>query len=183
MHGFNDDDLLEGTIRGLHNGDFSRLEPRLTATGAAEPDIIRWHREGRFQYDSKAVAEALTCACFLGLNNVAEYLLAQGVDPSAGAATGMDALHWATNRGQLESVRMLLKRKLPLEARNSHGTTVLGTAIWSAINEPKPRHLQIIYELLNAGALVSNVRYPTGSEHIDELLGKHAARALSVDHR
>jgi hypothetical protein len=182
MHGFNDDDLLEDTIRGLHNGDFSRLEPRLTATGAAEPDIIRWHREGRFQHDSKAVAEALTCACFLGLNNVAEYLLAQGVDPSAGAGTGMDALHWATNRGQLESVRMLLKRKLPLEARNSHGTTVLGTAIWSAINEPKPHHLQIIYELLNAGALISNVRCPTGSEHIDELLGKHAARALTVDH-
>ena len=51
MHGFNDDDLLEDTIRGLHNGDFSRLEPRLTATGAAEPDIIRWHREGRFQHE------------------------------------------------------------------------------------------------------------------------------------
>ena len=177
MQGFNDDDLLDDTIRGLHNRDFSRLEPRLTATGAAEPDIIRWHREGRFQHDSNAVAEALTCACFLGLNSVAEYLLAQGVDPSAGADTGMDALHWATNRGQLESVRMLLKRKLPLEARNSHGTTVLGTAIWSAINEPKPYHLQIISELLNAGVLVSNVCYPTGSERIDELLGKHAARA------
>jgi hypothetical protein len=177
MHGLNEDDLLEDTIRGLHNGDFSRLEPRLTTTGAAEPDMVRWHREGRFQHDSKAVAEALTCACFLGLNNVAEYLLAQDVDPSAGSGTGMDALHWATNRGQLETVRMLLRRKLPLEARNSHGTTVLGTAIWSAMNEPKPHHLQIIQELLNAGALVSNVRYPSGSEDIDELLGQHARRA------
>jgi hypothetical protein len=105
MHGLNEDDLLEDTIRGLHNGDFSRLEPRLTTTGAAEPDVIRWHREGRFQHDSNAVAEVLTCACFLGLNDVVEYLLAQGVDPSAGAGTGMDALHWATNRGQLETVR------------------------------------------------------------------------------
>lgn len=174
MHGPNDDVLLEDTIRGLRSGDFSRLEPRFTSTGAAEPDIIRWHREGRFQHESEALSEALTCACFLGLNSVAEYLLAQGFDPSAGAATGMDALHWATNRGQLESVRMLLKRKPPLEARNSHGTTVLGTAVWSAINEPKPDHLRIIDELLKADALVSNVRYPTGREQIDELLGKRA---------
>lgn len=177
MHELNDDDLLDDTIRGLHNGDFSRLEPRLTANGAAEPDMIRWHREGRFQHHSNLVAEALTCACFLGVNNVAEYLLAVGVDPSAGSATGMDALHWAVNRGQLEIVRMLLQRKLPLEARNLHGTTVLGTAIWSAINEPKPCHLKIIGELLQAGALVSNVGYPTGSEPIDELLATHAARA------
>ena len=175
MHELNDEALFQDTLGGLHNGDFSRLEPRLTAAGAAEPAIIRWHREGRFQHESKAVAEALTCACFLGLNTVAEYLLAQGVDPSAGAGTGMDALHWATNRGQLASVRMLLKRNLPLEARNSHGTTVLGTAIWSAMNEPKPHHLEIIRELLSAGALVSNVGYPTGSEQIDELLGRHAA--------
>lgn len=169
---FHDDDSFQDTIRGLHSGDFSRLEPRLTAIGAGEPDIIRWHREGRVRHDSKALAEALTCACFLGLNDVAEYLMAHGVDPASGAGTGLDALHWATNRGQLESVRMLLKRNLPLEARNSYGTTVLGTAAWSAIHEPKPHHLQIIQELLNAGALVSNVRYPTGSAAIDDLLGK-----------
>jgi len=175
MHEFNDEDLLKDTIRGLHNGDFSRLEPRLTADGADEPAIIRWHREGRFQHEPEAAAEALTCACFLGLNDVAEYLMAQGVDPSAGAGTGMDALHWATNRGQVESVRMLLRRNLSLEKRNSHGTTVLGTAIWSAMNEPKPYHLEIIRELLNSGALISNVCFPTGSEQIDELLGQHAA--------
>jgi hypothetical protein len=177
MQELNDEDLLNDTIQGLRNGDFSRLEPRLKATGAAEPTIIRWHREGKFQHDSQALAEALTCACFLGLNTVAEYLLAQGVDPSGGAGTGMDALHWAANRGQLETVRLLLKRNLPVEARNSHGTTVLGTAIWSAINEPKPQHLQIIRELLSAGALVRNVGYPTGSKQIDELLSNHQAAA------
>ena len=175
MYELNDEELLKDTIQGLHDGDFSRLEPRLNGVGGAEPAVIRWHREGRFQNEPQAVAEAFTCACFLGLNNVAEYLLDQGVDPTAGAGTGLDAIHWATNRGQLESVRMLLKRKLDLEARNSHGTTVLGTAIWSAINERKPQHLAIIRELLLAGALVSTVPYPTGIEGIDELLRQRNA--------
>jgi hypothetical protein len=165
-----DEALFVDTIRGLHNGDFSRLEPRLLPTESAEPAIITWHRQGRFQNEPQAEAEALTCACFLGATAAAEYLLQQGVDPSKGAGTGMDALHWAVNRGQLETTRMLLKRNPPLEARNTHETTVLGTAVWSALNEPKPAHLQIIQELLDAGAQPANVAFPTGSSRIDELL-------------
>jgi ankyrin repeat protein len=158
-----EEELLQDTLRGLHNGDFSRLEPRL-------PVILKWHSQGRFQDDPQAEAEALTCACFNGATGVAEYLLQRGVDPSAGAGTGMDALHWAVNRGQLETVRMLLKRNPPLEARNIHQTTVLGTAVWSALNEPKPAHRQIIQELLDAGAQPGNVLFPTGNVQIDGLL-------------
>jgi ankyrin repeat protein len=40
---------------------------------------------------------------------VAEYLLTHGVDPTAGAGTGMDAFHWAANRGNLETVRLLIR--------------------------------------------------------------------------
>jgi hypothetical protein len=105
--------------------------------------------------------------------DVAEYLLNQGVDPTAG--TGLDALHWAANRGQLESVRLLLRIIAPLETRSIYGGTVLGTAIWSSFQEPRPDHLQIIQELLNAGARVSEVEYPTGDERIDALLKRHGA--------
>lgn len=162
--------LITDTIQGLRNGDFSRLEPRLRSSDAGESQFVQWHREGRFQHDPVAVAEALSCACFLGLVDTAEYLLLQGLDPAAGNATGMDALHWAVNRGQVETTRLLLRRNPPLEARNAHGTTVLGTAVWSAIHEPKPAHRQIIRELLAAGALVSNVDFPSGDTGIDELL-------------
>ncbi len=87
----------------------------------------------------------------------------------------MDALHWAANRGQLEIVRLLLRPKAPLETRSMYGATVLGTAVWSAIHEPRPGQLQIIEELLNAGARVNEVEYPTGKEQIDALLQRFGA--------
>ncbi len=171
----NDDPGFRDALHGLQSGDFSRLEPCFTARGPAQ--IVRWHQEGRFRGEAQAVAEALTCACFLGRTDVAEYLLAQGVDPSAGASTGMDALHWAANRGQLEIVRLLLRQKAPLETRSMYGATVLGTAVWSAIHEPRPDQLQIVEELLNAGARVNEVEYPTGNEQIDALLQRFGASA------
>jgi len=69
----------------------------------------------------------------------------------------MDALHWAVNRGKNTTVDLLLQWKAPLEGRNIHGTTVLGTAVWSALNEPRPQHMQIIDTLLKAGASPENV--------------------------
>jgi ankyrin repeat protein len=70
----------------------------------------------------------------------------------------MDALHWAVNRGKNATIDLLLQWKAPLEGRNIHGTTVLGTAVWSALNEPRPQHMQIIETLLDAGASPQNVR-------------------------
>ncbi len=174
-----DDALFLDAVRGLERGDFSRLES-LFVSGASDrvanpPRIIKWHAEGRLSHEPKAVAEALTCACFLGRTDVAEYLLTRGTEPSGGAGTGLDALHWAANRGQLEAVRLLLRWKAPLEARSMHGGTVLGTAIWSAFNESRPDHVQIIEQLLKAGARVDNVGYPTGHEQIDAMLRHYGA--------
>lgn len=91
-------------------------------------------------------------------------------DPSAGNATGMDALHWTANRGQLESVQLLLRSNAPLETRSMYGATVLGTAVWSAIHEPRPNRHKIIEDLIAAGAKAAEVPYPTGDEGIDQLL-------------
>jgi hypothetical protein len=173
-----EDAVFRDALRGLHRGDFSRLEPLFDGrSGPAgdRPLINKWHEQGRFRDEPKALAEALTCACFLGRTSVADYLLTQGVDPSAGAGTGLDALHWAVNRGQLEAVRLLIRRGAPLETRSMHGGTVLGTAVWSAINEPRPHHVQIIEELLDAGAGLDNVEYPSGHERIDAILRRHGA--------
>jgi len=50
-----------------------------------------------------------------------------------------------------------------------YGGTVLDTAVWSAINEPKPDHLPIIEALLKAGAIIGDEVYPSGKEAVDEV--------------
>jgi hypothetical protein len=54
-----------------------------------------------------------------------------------------------------------------------YGGTALGTAIWAAINEPRRDHLQIIEELLNAGARWDDAEYPTGHQPIDAILERY----------
>ena len=173
----NDDATFTDALEGLHRGDFSRLERLFDERSgrSGKSRVVEWHEEGRFRDQPKALAEALTCASFLGRTSVAEYLLSQGVNPSGGSGTGLDALHWAANRGQLEAVRLLIP-KAPLETRSMYGGTALGTAIWSAINEPRRDHLQIIDELLNAGAHLEDADYPTGRKDIDAILQRHRQR-------
>ena len=174
----NDDATCADAVEELHRGDFSRLEPLFDERSgrSGKPRIIEWHDEGRFRDQPKALAEALTCASFLGRTRVVEYLLKQGVNPSGGAGTGLDALHWAANRGQLEAVRLLISAKAPLETRSMYGGNALGTAIWSAINEPRRDHPEIIEELLKAGAHLEDADYPTGHEPIDAILQRHRSR-------
>ena len=126
--------------------------------------------QGRFSGHDQELAEALTCACFNGRVGVAEYLLSRGIAPSGGACTGLDAIHWAVNRGQLEAVRLLIRHRVPLESRSMYGGTALGTAVWSAINEPRADHLTIIQDLLTADSRVREAGCPTGNDDIDALL-------------
>lgn len=150
-----DERKFRDAVAGFVRGDFSASEPLFVE----RPDhpsrvcqVIEWFDQGRFHDAPVALAEAFTCACFLGYTKVAAYLLEHGVDPTAGIGTGLNAFHWAANRGQLETVRFLLAHKVPLNTRNMYGGTVLGCAKWSAVNEPKPAHKEIIALLEKAGA-------------------------------
>jgi hypothetical protein len=175
-----DDAAFSDAIEGLERGDFSRLEPLFDDRSgrAGQPRILEWLDEGRFRDQPNALAEALTCAGFLGRTRVAASLLEHGVRSSGGASTGLDALHWAVNRGQLEAVRLLITAKASLETRSMYGATALGTAIWSAINEPRPDHLRIIEELLSAGSRVEDADYPSGHDGVDAVLKRHVAKPL-----
>jgi ankyrin repeat protein len=169
--------LFRNAVQGLKAGDFSRLEPLFddSPVDGRRCRIIEWYEEGLFADERWALEEALTCACFLGRTGVADYLITRGVDPSAGTKTGLDAFHWAANRGQLETVRLLIHHKAPLETRSMYGGTVLRTAVWSALNEPRAEHMRIIEALLDAGARLDDAGYPTGNERVDEVLRRHGA--------
>ena len=88
-------------LRVLQSGGFDASAPLFdtrAADDASRPRIIEWYEQGLFSDQPQALAEALSCACFLGQTRVAEYLLDNGVDPTAGDGTGMDAVHWAAIR-------------------------------------------------------------------------------------
>ena len=161
-----DHSLFRDAVRGLIAGDFSRLDPLFEGRPCR---IIEWFDGHLFAGEPTALDEALTCACFNGRTEVVDYLLAHGVDAPGGANTGLNGFHWAANRGQLEVVTLLIRQQAPLEIRSMYEGTVLGTAVWSAINEPRPDHLRIIEALIKAGAQVDDVGYPTGSETVDEV--------------
>jgi len=166
-------DEFSAVIEGLLRGDFSRLDPLFDD----DSPIIAWHREGLFAAAPAALKEAVTCAAFNGRMEVLAYLLDQGVDPAGGDGTGMNALHWAVNRGQFEATRLLVSRGAPLESRNSYGGTVLDCAVWSAINEPRPDHERIIEFLLESGADLSAVELPTGNAQIDAWLQRESGES------
>jgi hypothetical protein len=166
-------------VLGLEHGDFSRMEPLFiedSSRGHDQCQIIAWYENGYFQNEPKALNEAFTCACFNGRTSVAKFLLEKGVDPIAGDATGMNAFHWAANRGHLDTVRFLIERKVPLELRNMYGGTVLGSTVWSAIHEPMRNPLIVIEALIDAGANLEEAGYPTGNESVDNLLRRHLAK-------
>ena len=118
-----------------------------------------------FNEDPTQHEEAFIRACQFGHNSIAEFLLDQGVDPTAQANVGQTGFHYAAHSGQLETVKMLIARKAPLEVKNMYGGTVLGQALWSAYNEPQKDHLAIIDTLIAAGAQI----HPDWNEWIDKL--------------
>jgi hypothetical protein len=167
------DPQFQDALLGLHRGDFTRLAPYFEVNGTDPRPacrIVEWYTHGRFTNEPEALAEALTCACLLGQTQIAMFLLDQGLDPAAGIATGLNACHWAANRGHLGTVRLLIARHAPLEATSMYGGTVLGTAVWAAVHEPRADHLAIIEALVRAGAQLEAAGYPIGNERVDRWL-------------
>lgn len=162
---------FEDALTGLRNGDFSALDPHL-------PAIFGWFEEGKFGAYPEELAEALSCACFNGRTEIVRRLLDAGLDPLAGQLAGLNGFHWAANRGQFEAVALLIERGTPMEGLSMYGGTVLGTVIWSAINEPRDGQIAVIDALLTAGAdpalaHLDECGSPTGNGPLVEVLRKH----------
>jgi len=149
-----DDELWPKARKSFQQGDFTYLEELLGGPEGFDRQVIEWYEAGAFEHEPAVLAEALTCACFLGRTDLARLLLDKGVDPAVGTATGMSAFHWAADRGQLETVRLLVERGAPLEQKNMYGGTVLSGTFWSITNGQRPQHAEIIEALLDAGAVI-----------------------------
>jgi ankyrin repeat protein len=123
------------------------------AAGVGRLDLVM----SLFNSATKAEREAgFLWACEYGRNNVVDFLM-KSVDLSAQADTGLTGLHWAVVGGQLETIKLLVERGAPLEARNVYGGSVLGQALWSAFNgEPDIDYVPIIEVLTGAGAKIED---------------------------
>lgn len=166
--------LFRDAVHALDAGDYSWLEELLDQHRASLIDLLVAAGEPQVPME-----QAFTWACMLGRTSDAAFLLDKGVDPLAGDNTGLNGFHYAVWHGHLDTVRLLIERKVPLEVRNMYGGTVLGSALDGALNRPRPDHVAIIEALLNTGANVDEADYPTGNERVDEVLRRHAARHVA----
>lgn len=148
------DELWQKTLAHLSEGNFTALEEDLGGSEAFDRHIVEWHASGNFDSEPEALAEALSCACMLGRAETARYLIEHGVDPYAGMLTWLAGPHWAASSGQLDVIKMLIEKNISLGIENKYGGTVLGQALWSAVNEHKNSHAEIIERLIEAGAAV-----------------------------
>ncbi len=149
-------DLWLKTVAALEKGNFSKLEEMLGGPAGFDQQIVEWYEDGHFDDAPGTLAEALSCACMLGRTATAAYLIDNGVDPYAGMKTWLAGPHYAVSSGHLDTVRMLLGKKVPLEVKNLYNGTLLGQALWSAVNEHTPRHAEIIEALIEAGSEVED---------------------------
>jgi ankyrin repeat protein len=129
--------------------------------------------------DAKGQIEmALVWACKFGRAEVAKFLLDRGVDVASKDNDDMTALHWASARGLLDIMEILLSARAPLEVRNTWGGTVVDSTTWFAVNFPLPDvdYPRVIERLLEAGADPREVHPPsTGISAIDGILEKYRA--------
>lgn len=150
-----------------------------SAAGVGNVEVVKsyFRPDGRpkSKVSKKQLTSALLTACTWGQNNVIEFLSGKGVDLQAHLGDGQTPLHCAAIGGQLETIKLLLKWKPPLEAKNIYGGTVLGQTLWSAAHGGDPKIFsQIIETLIAAGAKVNDRHVPV-NKTIDELLRRYGS--------
>lgn len=148
--------LFRFAVAAMDMGNFSSLESTIGGPAKFHDQIVHWYEKGYFRDEPDALAEVFSAACMLGHERTAAYLLDHGVDPLAGIRTGLNGFHYAASSGRLAVIKLLIERKVPMEVLNMYNGTVFGQALWSAVNEHKADHAEIIEALIDAGAVIED---------------------------
>ena len=107
------------------------------------------------------MADGFVWACGFGKTSVVDFLLERGMDVAAKLKQhGQTGLHAAAAGGHVDTVRLLLQRRAPLDVRDdSFGGTPLGWALygWSMGETPDPRadYYEVVTLLVAAGVPVN----------------------------
>lgn len=160
------------------------------AAGVGRLDLVNgfFNEDGSLKPNAtKAQMESgFSWACEYGRAEVADFLLRMGVCKNTCRQHKLSGLHWAAAGGDLNTVKAVLRHNPPLEVRNVWGGTPLSSAIWAATESdtndpawPNQDWLPIIEVLLQAGANVHAVRYPTGDSRIDEILRRYRTKEIT----
>ncbi len=83
------------------------------------------------------------------------------------------ALHVAAWKGVASTVKLLIARGAPVDAKDGKGRTPLALAVKACVDSywTERRNPDTVAALLAAGASVAGVRYPCGCADVDALLG------------
>jgi ankyrin repeat protein len=86
------------------------------------------------------------------------------------------ALHVAAWKAWYETVKLLIERGAPIDAKDGKGRTPLALAVKACVDSywTYRRSPQSVQALLAAGASVEGVPFPSGYAEVDELLGRRA---------
>ena len=142
--------------------------------------------------DPKFVGELLVqgaalLAEFTGTGNPdgVRQLLDLGVDVAAlyegngywGIAKDSMAIHVAAWLGRPATVRLLIDRGSPVDVRDGAGRTPLALAVRACVDSywTERRSPESVRALLDAGASVAGVPFPSGYAEVDELVAAHRA--------
>jgi ankyrin repeat protein len=101
-------------------------------------------------------------------------------DPYFDVAKNSAALHSAAWRAWPSTVKLLLERGARVDALDAKGRTALMLAVRACVDSywKQRRTPESVEALLNAGAAVGGVEYPSGYAEVDELLRAHGAEPL-----
>jgi Ankyrin repeats (3 copies)/Ankyrin repeat len=125
----------------------------------------------------KQWSDGFLFACQFGRDAVVELLIRLGVDLAAQDGHGQTGLHQAVIGGHLETVKLLLKHKPPIEAVNAYGGTLLGQALWSAGHGGDAEVYISVLEVLTAAGAKLPERHVPVNDRVDAWLEERGSHA------
>ena len=182
-------DLLELFERRGYPTELQGVNQLIAACARGSTDLVRYCVERQPALVSQLIAQGgARLAEFAGTWNTigVGLLLELGVPVTAvyegdgyfDLAKETTALHVAAWKGLPSTVRLLIVRGAPVNAHDAKGRSPLMLAVKATVDSywTERRTPDSVKALLEAGASLSRVKYPSGYAAVDELLRQYGAR-------